>query len=293
MKYLVLGSSGQIGSALAKSLIQWKHEVLEFDLVRAPHEDLRIPRSDILRRAMLAADFVFFLAFDVGGSRYLKTYEHTFEFLSNNARLMSNTFELLHETRKPFIFASSQMSNMSFSPYGLLKALGENYTRSLNGVIVKFWNVYGIEHNLAKAHVITDFILKARDYRSIDMITDGNEERQFLYAEDCSEGLYQLSQSYDAIDRDQELHITNFEWVKILEVARIIAEFFPGTVIIPSELKDDVQKGQRNEPHSYILQHWKPRTSLREGIEQIVAYFITPPLKDNQNQCNEKGNISD
>ncbi len=280
MKYLVLGSSGQIGSALTQFLIKQKQEVLEFDIVRSPQEDLRIPRNEILRQHMLAADFVFFLAFDVGGSRYLKTYEHTFEFLSNNARLMSNTCEFLRETCKPFIFASSQMSNMSFSPYGLLKALGENYTRSLNGVIVKFWNVYGVEHDLARAHVITDFILKARDHRCVDMMTDGTEERQFLYADDCSEGLHLLSQSYDTIDRNQELHITSFEWVKILEVALIVAELFPGTVIIPAESGDDVQKGQRNEPDAYILQHWKPRTSLREGIERIVAHITKTPLKD-------------
>lgn len=280
MKYLVLGSSGQIGSALTNFLIEQKQEVLEFDIVRSPQEDLRIPRNKILRQHIMVADFVFFLAFDVGGSRYLKTYEHTFEFLSNNARLMSNTFELLRETRKPFIFASSQMSNMSFSPYGLLKALGENYTRSLSGLIVKFWNVYGIEHDFAKAHVITDFILKARDNRCIDMVTDGTEERQFLYADDCSECLHLLSQSYDTIDRKQELHITSFEWANILEVAKIIAEFFPKTVIIPAEFKDDVQKGQRNEPDAYILQHWKPRTSLRDGIERIMAYTIKTPLKD-------------
>jgi nucleoside-diphosphate-sugar epimerase len=280
VKYLVLGSSGQIGSALTNFLIEQKQEVLEFDIVRSPQEDLRIPRNKILRQHIMVADFVFFLAFDVGGSRYLKTYEHTFEFLSNNARLMSNTFELLRETRKPFIFASSQMSNMSFSPYGLLKALGENYTRSLSGLIVKFWNVYGIEHDFAKAHVITDFILKARDNRCIDMVTDGTEERQFLYADDCSECLHLLSQSYDTIDRKQELHITSFEWANILEVAKIIAEFFPKTVIIPAEFKDDVQKGQRNEPDAYILQHWKPRTSLRDGIERIMAYTIKTPLKD-------------
>lgn len=280
MNYLVLGSSGQIGSALTKFLIEQKHEVLEFDIVRSPQEDLRIPHNEILRQHMMTADFVFFLAFDVGGSRYLKTYEHTFEFLSNNARLMTNTFELLRETRKPFIFASSQMSNMVFSPYGLLKALGENFTLSLSGVIVKFWNVYGIEHDLAKAHVITDFILKARDHRCIDMMTDGTEERQFLYADDCSECLHLLSQSYDTIDRNQELHITNFEWAKILEVAGIVSECFPGTKIIPAESKDDLQKGQRNEPDAYILQHWKPRTSLREGIERIVAHITKTPLKD-------------
>ena len=59
---------------------------------------------------------------------------------------------------KPFVFASSQMSNMSYSPYGVMKRVGELYTKSLNGLIVKFWNVYGIEKDMEKAHVITDFI---------------------------------------------------------------------------------------------------------------------------------------
>jgi nucleoside-diphosphate-sugar epimerase len=193
---------------------------------------------------------------------------------------MENTFELLHETRKPFIFASSQMSNMSFSPYGVLKALGEYYTRSLNGITVKFWNVYGIEQDLAKAHVITDFVLKARDHKCIDMMTDGTEERQFLYADDCSECLFLLSQLYETLNRNQELHITNFEWVKILDVAEIIAELFPGTVVIPAESKDDVQKGQRNEPDAYILQYWKPRTSLREGIVRIVDHMTKASVQN-------------
>lgn len=282
MKYLVLGSSGQIGRALTKFLLCQKQEVLEYDIVRSPKEDLRIPHNDILKQYMSAADFVFFLAFDVGGSRYLKAYEHTFEFLSNNTRLMSNTFECLHETRKPFIFASSQMSNMSFSPYGMLKALGEQYTRSLNGIIVKFWNVYGVERDLAKAHVITDFILKAADRRRIDMMTDGVEERQFLHADDCSKGLYLLSQMYDIIDRNRELHITSFEWTRILDVAKIIAEFFPKTEIIPAKSNDDVQRGHRNEPDDYILQYWKPKTSLREGIGRIAAHITDMPLKARQ-----------
>jgi len=272
MKYLVLGSSGQVGSALAKFLVEQKQEVLEFDLVRSPQEDLRTYRNEILQQYLLAADFVFFLAFDVGGSRYLKTYQHSFEFLSNNTRLMANTFELLRETQKPFIFASSQMSNMSFSPYGVLKALGECYTRALNGIIVKFWNVYGVEHDLAKAHVITDFIIKARDGRRIDMLTDGTEERQFLYADDCSECLVLLSKMYDKLDRTRELHITSFEWVKILDIAAIVADLFPGTSVTPAEAKDDLQKGQRNEADPYILEHWQPRTSLRDGITQIVHH---------------------
>ena len=51
------------------------------------------------------------------------------------------------------------MSNMSYSPYGLLKNIGEKYTEILGGLVVKFLNVYGIEKDLKKSHVITDFIL--------------------------------------------------------------------------------------------------------------------------------------
>ena len=72
--------------------------------------------------------------------------------------MMVNAFEYIARYKKPFVFASSQMSNMSYSPYGVMKRVGELYTQSLNGLIVKFWNVYGIEKDMEKAHVITDFI---------------------------------------------------------------------------------------------------------------------------------------
>src|ERR1019366_5968042 len=107
MKYLVLGSAGQIGGHLSSFLRQPGDTVLEYDLVTSPEQDLRKP-SKLLIERMEQADFVVFLAFDVGGARYLKTYQHTFEFVSNNVKLMDNAFDALKLTRKPFIFASSQ-----------------------------------------------------------------------------------------------------------------------------------------------------------------------------------------
>jgi nucleoside-diphosphate-sugar epimerase len=271
MKYLVLGSSGQIGAELCKFLKKEGHEVLTFDIEDDSIQDLRI--KGMVDSLVSQSDFVMFLAFDVGGSRYLKKYQHTYEFIDNNARLMVNTFDALKSYRKPFIFASSQMSNMSYSPYGIAKALGESYTRALNGIIVKFWNVYGPEHDLEKSHVITDFILKAKDYGHITMMTDGKEERQFLHAEDCSNALLILSQKYNDIDRNEELHITNFEWNSILEVADIINEQLPYK-ITPSIEIDTVQLNKRNEPDPYILNFWKPKISLREGINKIINEMI-------------------
>ncbi len=163
------------------------------------------------------------------------------------------------------------MANMSYSPYGVCKTLGEIYTKSLNGLIVKFWNVYGPENDLEKSHVVTDFILKAKN-GIIDMMTDGTEERQFLHAEDCSEALYILSQKYNEIDRDKNLHITNFEWNTIMDVAKIIHDEIP-CKIVPSKEKDTVQQNKKNEPDPYILNFWKPRISLKEGINKIINHL--------------------
>lgn len=271
MHYLVLGSAGQIGSALTTYLKNSGHTVSEFDIVNGHDQDLRSAENPLLSSLLEQADFVFFLAFDVGGSRYLAQYQDTFEFIDNNTSLMLNTFRAIQKHGTPFLFASSQMSNMSYSSYGRAKALGESYTRILGGITVKFWNVYGIEHDLAKSHVITDFILKAKNTGVIDMLTDGTEERQFLHADDCCRALVTLAERYADVPRDKELHITNFEWTTILEVAHIIATAFPGTVVRPAIAKDTVQKNKRNEADPFILEYWKPTITIEAGIKDIIA----------------------
>lgn len=266
MKYLVLGSSGQIGLELCKFLRNKGEEVVEFDIAKSPLEDLR--KDNVLDSLLPEIDFVMFLAFDVGGSRYLKKYQYTYEFIENNIKLTLYTFESIKKFNKPFIFASSQMANMSYSPYGICKSLGEVYSRILDGLTVKFWNVYGPEHDLAKSHVITDFILNAKQGK-ISMLTDGKEQRQFLHAEDCSNALYILSQKYNEIDRDKNLHITSFKWNSIMEIAEIISKNIP-CEIIPSNDTDTVQLDKRNEPDPYILNFWKPEITLEEGIIKVI-----------------------
>ena len=260
MRITVLGSSGQIGAYLSEYLSRKGHIVREFDIVNGIHQDMTHIPNTYLRNAIMESDFVFFLAFDVGGSRYLKKYQHTFDFVNNNTRLMANAFGLLEQYDKPFVFASSQMSNMSYSPYGTLKRVGELYTESLGGLIVKFWNVYGIEKDHKKAHVITDFIRKGFEDGDFEMLTDGEEVRQFLYAEDCCEGLEAVMKNYDEFYANDPLHITNFDYTTIREVAIIIENEFrligKPVNIIPGKASDTVQLDKRNEAdpfHQKIL----------------------------------------
>ena len=273
MRITILGSSGQIGAYLTEYLRDKGHDVREFDMINGEDQDMtKIPNPDLHAR-ISTSEFVFFLAFDVGGSRYLKKYQHTFKFIDNNTRMMANAFGYLEQYKVPFIFASSQMSNMSYSPYGAMKRVGELYTKSLGGLIVKFWNVYGIEKDMEKSHVITDFIRKGFETGKIEMLTDGTEKREFLYAEDCCEALEKVMEEYETLDSHDNLHITSFDSTRILDIAGIIRQLFLSNhkivQLIPSEAKDEVQKDARNEADPYILKLWKPKTSIRDGIKKV------------------------
>ena len=273
MRITILGSSGQIGAYLTEYLRNEGHQVTEFDKSNASWQDMTTIPNSALRSAISQSDFVFFLAFDVGGSRYLKKYQHTFNFIDNNARMLAGTFEYLNEYKTPFVFASSQMSNMSYSPYGVMKRVGELYTKSLGGLIVKFWNVYGIERDMEKAHVITDFIHKGFKTGDINMMTDGREEREFLYAEDCCEALEKIMGCYDQFSSTDELHITTGVSTNILEIAQNIQSLFRSigkeVKISPSSSKDEVQKDARNIPDPYIRKWWTPKTSIVDGIKKV------------------------
>ena len=272
-KILVLGSGGQVGAYLTDYLRRMGNEVLEFDITNGSEQDMTIIPNGELEAKIYMADFVYFLAFDVGGSHYLKKYQHTFKFIDNNTRLMANAFGLIEKYKKPFVFASSQMSNMSYSPYGVLKRVGELYTKSLGGLIVKFWNVYGIEKDMDKAHVITDFIRKGFETGVIDMMTDGTEAREFLYAEDCCEALETVMDEYDNLSCDDELHITTGVYTTVLEIAEEIKSLFfsigKKITVIPDEKKDSVQRDARNVPDPYIKEFWQPTTSVKEGLKKV------------------------
>ena len=272
MRHLVLGSSGQIGAHLIDYLQDKGEQVIEYDIEYKEWQDLREAYNPTLESYIDTCDIVHFLAFDVGGAKYLEKNQDTHHFIENNMRIMTNTFSLLKTYNKPFIFASSQMAEMSYSSYGMLKALGEKITRDLGGLVVKFWNVYGFETDPKKSHVITDFIKMAKHDKIIKMRTDGTESRQFLYADDACEALLILSKKYKTLDKQKEYTITSFEWNKVYEIADIL-DVLSSCKIIPADRKDETQRNAMNEPDPYIEKYWQPRTSLKEGIMKLYNLY--------------------
>lgn len=269
MKILVLGAAGQIGQYLVEEATWAGVETICSDIKLNWEYDLRVTYNRHVREQIRAADLVYFLACDVGGARYLAKHQNSYAYLDDNIKILRNTFQMLHDQRKSTIFASSQMSNMVDSPYGMLKRIGEFYANSIGGINVRFWNVYGVEDDPEKAHVITDCI-KMAQAGDINLRTDGTEQRQFLYGSDAARALLELGRRYAELERGPNVYydITSFEWTTIRELADLIAALYPGTQVNTAGCKDTTQT-IRNEPTDRILEFWQPTTALRDGIVAV------------------------
>ena len=107
------------------------------------------------------------------------------------------------------------------------------------------------------------------------MMTDGTEERQFLYAEDCCEALETLMENYSNFKPTDPLHVTSFSSSSIKEVASMIQGQFnmigKFINIKPGLARDSVQMDKRNEADNYILGGWQPTTGLDKGIAKVFA----------------------
>jgi nucleoside-diphosphate-sugar epimerase len=191
---------------------------------------------------------------------------------------MENTFSLIRKHNKKFIFASSQMSNMGHSNYGLLKRIGENYTKILKGITVKFWNVYGLEKDISKSHVVTDFILNGLKSETVKMLTNGKEEREFLYAEDCCRGLEIIMNNFSIFkEKTTEIDLTSNKLSSILAVAKIITKLFvvkgKRVKFVPAKTKDTVQLNKKNKANKFLFKYWRPKFSLNQGIQEVFEYY--------------------
>ena len=123
--------------------------------------------------------------------------------------------------------------------------------------------------------MITDFIRKGFEEGDFEMMTDGTEERQFLYAEDCCEALETIMEHYSDFKPTDPLHVTSFNSHSIKDVASEIQGQFNliGKFInIKSGLaRDSVQMDKRNEADNHILGWWQPKTGLDKGIAKVFA----------------------
>lgn len=262
---LVLGSRGQIGSDLCEYLQSQNFIVDEIDIVLGDSHDLRNKES-LLEQKLSTTDFVIFLAFDVGGAKYLKEKESDLIFINNNIRIMENVFLAVKSMAIPFLFASSQLALSLDSTYGTLKRLGESYSSAIGGKSIRFWNVYGKEDHGAKSHAITDFVTSAINKGSIQVLSNGLETRDFLYVRDASKAITIAMNNYSELPNVSD--VASFEWRSIKSVAEDISKYLNADIFFSEVESSNLHS--KIEPGREILEIWKPEVDFESGLKLVI-----------------------
>jgi nucleoside-diphosphate-sugar epimerase len=251
---LVLGGEGLIGTALGEELRRRGHEIVSLDLRSGC--DLRVVEPE----AFETCDRVWFLAWDTGGAKYIESRDRQHETYRHNSELSAHVFDLLARTRKPFVFATSQLAGQP-NAYGLTKLVAEHWAAHLGGQIARFWNVYGWEEPGQKSHVVTDLILSGLTEGRVRCLTTGAERRRLLYKSDSALALIALAESgQPAAD------IAGEPWLTVGAVANEVGR----QLSVPVALGDRVGSEVPIDPQR-LLPSWRPRVSLEEGIACVIA----------------------
>ena len=310
-KILVTGGAGFIGSHLVRRLLDLGSEVYVADnLSRGRRENLEpfldevhfylvdLTKLENCLQATEEVDSVFHLAASVGGIHYI--LKENVGGLTPSLLMNTNMLEAarINDVER-FLFTSSacvyrekrsalnrfreEDANPAnpLTTYGWAKLMGEiqcetyHLDYGMKCSVVRIFNAYGENENLDPrwSHVIPSLIRKAILYpqEEFSIFGDGEQERGFLYVQDCVEGL--ILGMEKTVDADP-INLGSEEVVSINELAKKIINI-SGKII---KTRYDLSGPQGT--HKYCADTtkmkqalgWTPQTSLDEGLERTYQW---------------------
>jgi GDP-L-fucose synthase len=167
------------------------------------------------------------------------------------------------------------------APYGVAKKSilvgAQSYREQygLNSIFLLPANLYGPRDNfdLKTSHVIPDLIRKMLESRErVVLWGDGSPTREFLYVEDCVEGLVLAGERYDGAD---PVNLGTGEEISIRELAELIAELtgFEGEIEWDTSMPNGQPRRSLDASRARELFEFEARTPLREGLERTIAWY--------------------
>jgi len=296
MRVLVTGGGGFVGSHLVERLTEAGDDVFV-----ARRRDYDLTRWDDSERLFADArpERVFHLAAEVGGiganranpGRYwyanLMMGAHVLELsrLSDVDKVVVAGTVCAYPKHTPVPFSEDDLwigyPEETNAPYGVAKktvlvgaqAYREQY--GLNAVFLLPANLYGPRDNfdLETSHVIPALIRKMVEAPAgVVLWGDGSPSREFLYVDDCVDGLLLAADRYD---RPEPVNLGTGVETTIRELAETIADVpgFTGEIVWDTSMPNGQPRRSLDTSRAAELFGFRARTSLREGLTQTLAWY--------------------
>jgi len=302
---LVTGGAGFIGSHLCQRLLHDGYDVLCVDNYYSSTKDniahlLDHPRLEVLRHDVtfplyVEVDEIYHLACPASPIHYqrdpvqtTKTAVHgSINMLGLAKRtgakiLLTSTSEVYGD---PLVHPQTEDYWGNVNPIGPRACYDEgkraaetlffDYHRqhALRIKVVRLFNTYGPRMHPQDGRVVSNFVVSALSGRPLTVYGDGSQTRSFCYVDDLIDGLVAMMASADTVTGP--INLGNPGEFTIAELAsEVIAQVGtdPGTTFHPLPQDDPIRR-QPDISRARVALNWEPRTQLREGLAQTIAYF--------------------
>jgi GDP-L-fucose synthase len=296
VRILVTGGGGFLGSHVVERL-----RARGEDPVVARHADYDLTRWDDAERLFreVRPELVFHLAAEVGGiganraspGRYwyanLMMGAHVLELarLHGVGKVVTTGTVCAYPKFTPVPFREDDLWNgypeETNAPYGVAKKtllVGAQAYRAQYGTDAIFLlpaNLYGPRDNfdLQSSHVIPALIRKmVESDGEVVLWGDGSPTREFLYVDDCAEGLLLAADRYDG---GEPVNLGTSEEISIRDLAELIAELasFEGTIAWDTSMPNGQPRRRLDVSRGKELFGFEAGTPLREGLRRTIDWY--------------------